>query len=93
MSSLREFKNADCMGEMIRYSDNYFDVAIVDPPYFSGPEKRKYYGRKVSPIGVQRIYETSEAWDVPQKEYFEELFRVSKQQIIFGCNYFDYVFG
>ena len=93
MSSLREFKNADCMGEMIRYSDNYFDVAIVDPPYFSGPEKRKYYGRKVSPIGVQRIYETSEAWDVPQKEYFEELFRASKQQIIFGCNYFDYVFG
>lgn len=29
----------DCMKEMIRYSDNYFDVAIVDPPYYSGPEK------------------------------------------------------
>ena len=90
---MREFKNADCMEEMIKFPNDYFDVAIVDPPYFSGPEKRKYYGRRVSPIGVQRIYETSEAWDVPQKEYFEELFRISKQQIIFGCNYFDYNFG
>ena len=83
----------DCMEDMAKFPTDYFDVAIVDPPYFSGPEKRKYYGRKVSPIGVQKIYETSEAWDVPQKEYFEELFRISKQQIIFGCNYFDYNFG
>lgn len=34
---IKEFKNMDCMEEMIRYSDNYFDVAIVDPPYYSGP--------------------------------------------------------
>lgn len=93
MSILREFKNMDCMTEMVKFSDSYFDVAIVDPPYYSGPEKRKFYGRKISPIGVQRIYDKSEAWTVPEREYFDELFRISKNQIIFGCNYFDYPFG
>ena len=93
MSILREFKNMDCMVEMPKFPDNYFDVAIVDPPYYSGPEKRKFYGRKISPIGVQRIYDKSEAWTVPGREYFDELFRISKNQIIFGCNYFDYPFG
>lgn len=93
VSGLREFKNMDCMEEMAEFPTNYFDVAIVDPPYYSGPEKRSYYGRRISPIGVQKIYGTSETWDVPNKEYFEELFRISKQQIIFGCNYFKYVFG
>ena len=63
----------NCLDVMRQYPDKYFDLAIVDPPYFSGPEKRKYYGRKVSPI--------------------DELFRVSKNQIIWGVNYFDYPFG
>lgn len=45
MSILQEFKNMDCMAEMVEFPDNYFDVAIVDPPYYSGPEKRKFYGR------------------------------------------------
>lgn len=93
MSILREFKNMDCMTEMVKFPDNYFDVAIVDPPYYSGPEKRKFYGRKISPIGVQRIYDKSAGWSVPEREYFDELFRISKNQIIFGCNYFDYPFG
>lgn len=93
MSILREFKNMDCMTEMVKFPDNYFDVAIVDPPYYSGPEKRKFYGRKISPIGVQRIYDKSTSWSVPEREYFDELFRISKNQIIFGCNYFNYPFG
>ena len=93
MSILREFKNMDCMTEMVKFPDNHFDVAIVDPPYYSGPEKRKFYGRKISPIGVQRIYDKSTSWSVPEREYFDELFRISKNQIIFGCNYFDYPFG
>ena len=93
MSILREFKNMDCMTEMVKFSDNYFDVVIVDPPYYSGPEKRKFYGRKISPIGVQRIYDKSTSWSVPEREYFDELFRISKNQIIFGCNYFNYPFG
>lgn len=81
------------MTEMVKFPDNHFDVAIVDPPYYSGPEKRKFYGRKISPIGVQRIYDKSTSWSVPEREYFDELFRISKNQIIFGCNYFDYPFG
>ena len=74
------------------FPDNYFDLAIVDPPYFSGPERREYYGRKISPIGVQRYYEPSEKWEVPGLGYFQELERVSKEQIVWGCNYFDYHF-
>lgn len=87
------YYNMDCMEGMKQFPDKYFSLAIVDPPYFSGPERREFYGRKVSPIGVHRIYEKSDAWTVPGKEYFDELFRVSKNQIIWGCNYFDYSFG
>lgn len=78
---------------MKKYPDNFFDLAIVDPPYFSGPEKRRYYGRKVSPIGVKRLYGETSEWEVPDNEYFDELFRISKHQIIWGVNYFDYNFG
>lgn len=83
----------DCIKGMREFPDKYFDLAVVDPPYFSGPERRKFYGRKESPIGVQRFYHQSKEWMVPGKEYFKELFRVSKNQIIWGCNYFDYHFS
>ena len=86
------YYNMDCMFGMQEFPDNYFDLAIVDPPYFSGPEKRRFYGRRISPIGVQRVYQESAEWTVPDKAYFDELFRVSKNQIIWGCNYFDYHF-
>lgn len=88
-----ELHNMECMEGMAEFPDQYFDLAIVDPPYFSGPERREFYGRRVSPIGVQRSYRKSEAWQVPGKTYFEELMRVSKNQIIWGCNYFDYPFN
>ena len=42
---IKEFKNMDCMEDMAKFPTNYFDVAIVDPPYYSGPERRGYYGR------------------------------------------------
>jgi len=87
------YVNCDCMIGMKQFPDKYFDIAVVDPPYFSGPEKRKFYGRKISPIGVQRVYESMSEWNVPDKKYFHELFRVSKRQIIWGCNYFDFHFG
>ena len=90
---LNAFYNMDCMEALRNIEDKYFDLAIVDPPYFSGPERREFFGRSVSPIGVQRLYRESEKWSVPTTEYFDELFRVSKNQIIWGCNYFDYQFG
>ena len=91
--NLNRIYNQNCMDGMKEISDKYFDLAVVDPPYFSGPERRSFYGRRVSPIGVQRHYEKSENWDVPTAEYFDELIRVSKEQIVWGRNYFDYPFG
>lgn len=86
--------NLDCELHLHQYPDDYFDWLIADPPYFSGPEKRKFYGNKVSVIGIDRVeYPVSDKWLIPGKEYFEQVFRISKNQIIFGCNYFDYKFG
>ena len=73
--------------------DNAYDVAIVDPPYFSGPEKRGHYGSSISAKKVKRItYPKSEKWQIPPPEYFEKLFRISTHQIIWGCNYFPVVY-
>ena len=70
----------DNMELMSRYPDNYFDLAIVDPPY----------GLGISSNPVRQQHQKKD-WDsaIPTKEYFNELFRVSKNQIIWGGNYFD----
>lgn len=83
-------ENIDNMKFMAGYPDGYFDLAIVDPPYFSGPEKRKYYGNEFSGHGVKRIeYKPLlNTWAVPGRDYFDELLRVSKNQIIWGVNYY-----
>lgn len=81
--------NVDCLEELRKYPDKHFDLIITDFPYFSGPERRKFYGRKISPIGVQRLYEQMDCWEIPGKEMFDEVFRVSKHQIIWGINYFN----
>jgi len=78
--------NIDCMELMARYPDNHFDLAIVDPPYFNGPNKSGYYGAGYSSLGVPRTrkYTTLKHWDKPDESYFKELFRVSRNQIIWG---------
>jgi site-specific DNA-methyltransferase (adenine-specific) len=69
---------------MARYPDNYFDLAIVDPPYGIGD---KFKGGKTGKINFNEVVE--KGWDeVPTDEYFKELFRVSRNQIIWGGNYF-----
>lgn len=86
--------NIDCLPAMRAYPDKHFDLAVVDPPYFSGPERRKYYGSEVSTRNVKRReYYVAEAWQVPGAEYFKELERISKRYIVWGCNYYDYVFA
>lgn len=85
--------NVDCLPAMELFPDNYFDLAVVDPPYFSDPERRGFYGSKVSKIGVHRDYPVSPAWSKPEPEYFRELFRVCRHYIVWGCNYFDYKFA
>lgn len=80
------------MDLMARYGDNHFDLADCDPPYFSGPEKRGFYGKEFSTIGVQRInYPITKTWDIPTQEWFDEVKRVSKNQIIWGANYFEFI--
>src|ERR1700741_668040 len=91
---ISEVFNEDCMVGMARYPDKYFDLAIVDPPYFEGPNLSGYYGKGYSNLGVKRAKHYSEAkhWSVPTIEYFKELKRVSKNQIIWGANHFSGVF-
>ena len=81
--------NANCIDALREYPDRYFDLIIADPPYFSGPEKRGYYGSKVSKIGVHREYPVSSEWRIPTAADFKEIFRVAKYYIIFGANYFS----
>lgn len=81
------------MDAMREFPDKFFDLAIVDPPYFSGPERRSFYGQKVSSIGVSRVYAKTDTWEVPGAEYFQELERVAKKYIVWGCNYYDYTFN
>lgn len=84
----------NCMDYMTGCEDNAFDLAIVDPPYFNGPNKSGYYGKGYSRLGVQRaIYKDSSVWKVPDKNYFNELKRVSRNQIIWGANHFSGVFN
>lgn len=79
---------ADCLQIMREKPDKYFDITIADPPYFSGPERRGFYGSRVSKIGVHRDYPISPSWEMPSAEVFNEIERVSKHFIIWGCNYF-----
>jgi site-specific DNA-methyltransferase (adenine-specific) len=79
--------NEDNMELMARYPDNYFDLAIVDPPYGIG--KKLLLGGNTGVVKFHEQYALNE-WDdcIPKKQYFDELFRVSKNQIIWGGNYF-----
>lgn len=78
----------DCLDGMREFPNNYFDLAIVDPPYGIGYDVKaeknggKQYGKASAP---KNMYHASN-WDdkIPTKSYFDELFRVSKHQIIWG---------
>lgn len=94
MFKLNKLYNIDCMVGMKEIPSKYFDLAIVDPPYFKGPNNRGYYGRRINKLNIKRRdYLNIESWDVPNEQYFKELLRVSKNQIVWGCNYFDYYLG
>lgn len=83
---ISEVFNEDNMIGMTRYPDKFFDLAIVDPPYGIG---RDGSVRTTSRHGGRKAH-SFKGWDdkIPSKEYFKELFRVSKNQIIWGANYF-----
>ena len=73
--------NEDNMKLMARYEDNYFDLAIVDPPFG--------VGNFVQQTGNKRGKKVNWNQYTPTKQYFKELKRVSKHRIIFGANYFN----
>lgn len=87
---ISEVYNMDCMEYMKSIPDKFFDLAIVDPPYFDGPDKLGYYGKDISSFGVRRSRYKAKHWDLPDISYFKELFRVSKHQIVWGVNYYPY---
>lgn len=80
----------DCVKALKRYADNHFDLAIVDPPYGLGLETVSIPSEK-NTNSQQKFYKDlkSKRWDdnTPNKEYFDELKRVSKNQIVWGGNY------
>lgn len=83
-----EITNEDNMELMARYSDKYFDLAIVDPPYGIGEDGSKNHTR--GKIAKSKNYKAFAGNDLkaPDKAFFDELFRISKNQIIFGANHF-----
>lgn len=82
MKPISEVTNEDCLKMMARFPDKYFDLAITDPPYginINASGRLGHYGGK------------GKKWDdkTPDEKYFTELVRVSKNQIVWGGNYFD----
>ena len=86
MLELNKLYNIDNMEGMKQFPDKYFELSIVDPPYGIRASRGGNGSRK-------RMYDRSNdnAWDddPPKPEYWEELFRISQNQIIFGMNYFS----
>jgi len=86
---ISEVFNIDCIEGMKQYPDNHFDLAIVDPPYGIGRDGQKLSNNNKNPKHNRKAHDFK-GWDnsIPNREYFDELFRVSKNQIIWGGNYF-----
>lgn len=81
---LNKITNADCLAVMRELPDKCIDLILTDPPYGISCDGGTY-GLGVSPKKIKK-----KDWDktIPAKEYFDEMFRISKNQIIFGGNYF-----
>jgi site-specific DNA-methyltransferase (adenine-specific) len=75
--------HGDCLEAMKQYPDKHFDLAIVDPPYGIGANKMTLGN------GKKKVYRGSADWDaaIPKREYWDQLFRVSKNQVVWGGNY------
>ena len=81
-----ELLNCDCMEYMATVPDKYFDLSIVDPPYGIGMDGGKY---GIDGAATAHDYDKKD-WDkiAPDKAYFDELQRISKNQIVWGANHF-----
>lgn len=91
---LNHFYNEDCLEAMKKIPDKYFDLAIVDPPYGIGVGSMGYTNGVAivgNALAKRKNYKKEHQWDneTPSQEYFNELIRISKNQIIWGGNYFS----
>jgi len=78
------FYNGDCMELLKQTPDKYYDLCIVDPPYNIASQQKRGVGSRIDKSGKMNNWNN----ETPSPEYFDELFRVSKNQIIWGGNYF-----
>ena len=87
---ISEVYNMDCVQGMKHYPDNYFDLAICDPPYGIGLVKTENGSWGIRKKSQKDTCSKTFDWDFekPTKEYIVELFRVSKNQILFGANHY-----
>ena len=82
------YYNMDCMQGMKEFPDNYFDLAIVDPPYGIGydTQAEKSSGQQYKNAAAKKRTYKGGGWDVkPSRAYFDELVRVSKRQVVWGA--------
>ena len=86
---INKIHNGDCLEAMKEMRDNEFDLAIVDPPYGIGAGGKSFINRNTANKNAEKFYKDND-WDRirPSKKYFLELERVSKNQIVWGGNYF-----
>jgi len=88
-SGMNQAYNMDCMDAMKSMPDKFFDLAVVDPVYGDVTTGGYLTGKSRGGVGPHPKH-GAQLWEQPKtgKKYFDELFRVSKNQIIFGGNYF-----
>lgn len=84
---ISEVYNMDCMEYMKSIPDKFFELAVVDPPYGIGEDWKK---RNKGPSFKETTYKND---SIPSQEYFNQLFRISKDVIIWGYNYFTNILG
>jgi len=87
-----DLRLGDCMDVMKTFTDGYFDLAIVDPPYgINVAEMNLGTGKGKRQSNIANRKWKPKSWDAtpPDQSYFDELFRVSKRQVIWGGNYFS----
>ena len=93
MSAISETYNIDCLQYMRTLPDNCFDLVIADPPYGIAADARQQNRagkRHGNAAAASRDYGSASSWDLqaPAQEVFDEIFRVSRHQVIFGANHF-----
>lgn len=89
---LNQIIHADCMDIMRDIPNKYFELAIVDPPYFKGVANKDYFNSKIKNTRKENLSNIP-IWNkgIPDEKYYEELKRVSNNQIIWGCNYYKFI--